>query len=339
MTARKKSSATIRDVAGRARVSVATVSRFVNHTVPVSNEVASRIQNAMSELNFVPRAAARSLATSRTNTLGFLLSDIAGDFFAPLLAGVERVTRLSGFGLLISTSISGEPDKIAQLPLGAHNTDGLLIFTDSLDQRILTRLYDSGLPMVFIHQSPPAWMKIPCVTVENKAASAKIVEHLITVHQRRRIVFMSGPARHEDAQWRSVGYCQALDLHHIPYDPDLILKGDFDREIAQQSLAQFIAAGGQFDAVFSADDESAIGVLAALQAAGRCIPQDVSVVGFDDQRLSSFLIPPLTTVRAPTEEVGRIAASRLIGLIETGEAEMLTLLPTEIIYRHSCGCP
>ena len=338
MLSQKKSSATIRDVARRAGISVATVSRFVNRTVPVSKDVAARIQKAMSELNYVPRAAARSLATSKTNTLGFLLSDISGDFFAPLLAGVESVTRLSGFDLLISTSNSDNPGKEFQLPLGSHNTDGLLIFTDSLDEVILSRLYEAGLPMVFIHQSPPASMSIPCVTVENKAASAKIVEHLITVHQRRRIVFMSGPARHEDSHWRQIGYCQALDLHNIPYEPDLILKGDFDRGIAQASLAQFISAGGEFDAVFSADDESAIGVLAALQAAGKRVPQEVSVVGFDDQRLSAFLNPPLTTVRAPTEEVGRTAAWQLIRLIRTGEADLLTLLPTEIILRHSCGC-
>lgn len=103
-------------------------------------------------------------------------------------------------------------------------------------------------------------------------------------------------------------------------------------------MDQFISAGGEFDAVFSGDDEFAIGVLAALQAAGKRVPEDVSVVGFDDQRLSAFLNPPLTTVRAPTEDVGRTAARQLIRLIRTGEADRLTLLPTEIILRRSCGC-
>jgi DNA-binding LacI/PurR family transcriptional regulator len=181
-------------------------------------------------------------------------------------------------------------------------------------------------------------MRIPCVTVENKAASDKIVEHLILVHQRRRILFMSGPERHEDSQWRKMGYCQALSRHHIPFDPDFILRGDFDRRVAQASLARYISAGGDFDAVFSGDDESAIGVLNALVEAGKRVPQDVSVVGFDDQPLSAFLNPPLTTVRAPTKEVGSTAARQLIRLIRTGEADPLTLLPTEIIIRRSCGC-
>ncbi len=338
MLAQKKSSATIRDVASRAGISVATVSRYVNRTATVSQDTAARIQDAMSELKYVPRAAARSLATSKTNTLGLLLSDISGDFFAPLLTGIESVTRTSGFDLLISTTMNYSPNKDFQLPLGPHNTDGLLIFTDSLDEFVVTQCYEAGLPMVFIHQTPPESMRIPCVTVENKAASVKIVEHLILVHQRRRIVFMNGPERHEDSQWRKMGYCQALSRHHIPFDPDLVLRGDFDRSIAQASLARFISAGGDFDAVFSGDDESAIGVLNALQEAGKRVPQDVSVVGFDDQRLSAFLNPPLTTVRAPTADVGSTAARQLIRLIRTGEADLLTLLPTEIVIRRSCGC-
>ncbi|HEX9028257.1 MAG TPA: substrate-binding domain-containing protein, partial [Anaerolineales bacterium] len=202
----------------------------------------------------------------------------------------------------------------------------------------INQCYEAGLPMVFIHQTPPVSMSIPCVTVENKAASAKIVEHLIVEHHRRRIVYMSGPETHEDSIWRRTGYAQALSRNGIPMDPDLILKGEFDREIAQVSMAQFLAAGGELDAVFSGDDESAIGVLAALQAAGMRVPEQVSVVGFDDQRLSSFLNPPLTTVRAPTEEVGRTAARQLICLIRTGQADPLTLLPTEIVIRRSCGC-
>lgn len=338
MPSQKKSSATIRDVASRAGISVATVSRFVNRTVPVSEEVAARIQTAMNELKYVPRAAARSLATSKTNTLGFLLSDIAGDFFAPLLSGVESVTRSCGYDLLISTSVNTDHRKDLPLPLGPHNTDGLLIFTDSLDERLITHCFEAGLPMVLIHQSAPATMNIPCVTVENKAASFHIVDHLIQVHQRRRILLMNGPAKHEDARWREIGYRQALDYHKLPFDPAFVLRGDFDRSIAHASLAQFMAAGGEFDAVFSSDDESAIGVLTALQEAGKRVPEEVSVVGFDDQRLSAYLNPSLTTVRAPTEEVGRTAARQLIRLVRTGEADLLTLLPTEIIIRRSCGC-
>src|SRR5512135_1115049 len=175
----KSTHTTIRDVARQAGVSVATVSRFINHTAVVAPEVSSRLAKVMSEQKYVPRAAARNLATHRTNTLGLLLDAIHGDFFAPLLNGIEAASGEAGYDLLISTS--GRPILRAEfsLPLGPHNTDGLLIFTNTLDNKGLTGLFELGLPVVLIHQSAPNGLNIPCVTVENKAASRKIVDHLI----------------------------------------------------------------------------------------------------------------------------------------------------------------
>jgi LacI family transcriptional regulator, galactose operon repressor len=334
----KHNNTTIRDVARRAGVSVATVSRFINQTTVVSPEVSERLAQVMAELKYVPRAAARNLATHRTNTLGLLLDAIHGDFFAPLFYGIEAASRAAGYNLLISTS-SGLADSSGfSLPLGPHNTDGLLIFTNTLDTRGITYCYESGLPVVLIHQSAPNGLDIPCVTVENKAATCKIVEHLIEAHQRRRIVFLRGLQDNEDSFWRESGYQEALQTHGIPLDPALISEGQFEREIAQASISNLLSAGVQFDAVFSGDDEAAVGVLEALRLAGRRVPQDVSVVGFDDQRLSAFLSPPLTTVRAPTEKVGYEAVQQLLRLIRTGRADPLTLLPTEMIIRSSCGC-
>jgi len=118
----------------------------------------------------------------------------------------------------------------------------------------------------------------------------------------------------------------------------LVLPGEFDREAARESIHRLIASGIPFDAVFAADDESAVGVLKALQEAGRRTPEEIAVVGFDDQRMSPYLTPPLTTVRAPTEEVGRQAAQQLIRLIQEQAVTSLTLLPTQIVIRRSCGC-
>ena len=332
---------TIDDVAERAGVSISTVSRVINRTVPVSEEVAARVQAAMLELKYQPRAAARSLATRKTNTLGLLLTGIYGDFFAPLLSGIENVTSEAGFDLLISTSGRRGPRDEFPQSLGAHNTDGLLIFADSLGEAGLRYCYESGLPIVLIHQSPPDGLEIPCVTVENKAASRRLVEHLITMHDRRKIAFLRGPEAHEDSYWREIGYRQALEAHGLPFEPRLVAPGEFDRHVAHASVQGLLAAGAvgdRFDAIFAGDDEAAVGVLAALHEAGKRVPEDVAVVGFDDQRLSAYLTPPLTTVRAPTEEVGRQAARQLVKLIRTGQADHLTLLPTEIVIRRSCGC-
>jgi LacI family transcriptional regulator len=328
---------TIHDVARQARVSISTVSRVINRSVPVSGEVRDRVQATMRELNYQPRSAARNLATRQTHTLGLLLTDIQGDFFAPLLSGVEAVTSEAGFDLLISTSRRNPRDEVPH-SVGVHNTDGLLVFAGSLGEAGLRYCHGLGFPIVLIHQSPPASLDIPCVTVENKAASRRLVEHLIVTHGRRRIAFLQGPEAHEDSHWREVGYRQALKEHGLVPEPELIARGEFDRQVARASVRNLLAAGIEVDAIYSGDDEAAVGVLEALREAGVAVPEEVSVVGFDDQRLSAYLTPALTTVRAPTEEVGRQAARQLVTLIQTGQAERLSLLPTEIIIRRSCGC-
>jgi LacI family transcriptional regulator len=331
------SSITIRDVARRAGVSVATVSRYINQSAPVSDEVASRLESVMSELNYVPHVSARNLATKRTHTIGFLSTDIGGDFFAPLLSGIEAAAGENGYDLLIS-SLRQPKDGISLPPIGPHNTDGILVFTHSLEEKTLRWLHERQFPVVLIHHSPPPDLQIPCVTVENKAASIMIINHLIEVHGRKKIVFLRGPEGHEDSYWRELGYNEALESHEIPCDPAWMAAGEFDREVARQSIRQLFASGVEFDAVFSGDDEAAVGVLVALKEVGKRVPEDIAVVGFDDQRMSPYLTPPLTTVRAPTNKVGYTATLQLINFIQTGQAELLTLEPTEVIIRRSCGC-
>jgi DNA-binding LacI/PurR family transcriptional regulator len=328
----------IDDVARKAKVSISTVSRVINRTAPVSPEIAARVEAAMQQLNYVPRVAARNLATRRTNTIGVLLSDVLGDFFRPLLTGIEATARENGFEILISMTGVTRPQDERVRPFGLHNTDGLLIFAGSLTPEGIVQAHATGLPLVLIHQSPPAGLSIPCVTVENKAASRKIVEHLIMTHQRRRIVLLRGPQDNEDAHWREMGYREALAAHNIDVDPQLIGAGDFARHVAQGTIERMLADSVSFDAVFAGDDEAAVGVLATLEARSVRVPDEVAVVGFDDQRLAAILHPPLTTVRAPTEQVGREAARQLIQLIRTGSADLMTLLPTELVFRRSCGC-
>jgi LacI family transcriptional regulator len=336
MTKSRPDSVTIRDVAQRAGVSVATVSRYINQTTPVSDEAAQRLERAMAELQFIPHAAARRLATNTTNTLGLLITQMHTDFFAPLLSGIEEATGEAGYDLLISTS--RRIHKRFPFPLGPSNADGLLVFAGSMSASELKRTHELEFPVVLIHQTPPLEMDIPCVTVENKDASLKIVSHLIEAHARRRIVFLSGPEEHEDAHWRELGYREALASHNLEIDASLVVPGNFDRNVACESIQKLLVEGIRFDAIFTGDDEAAVGVLAALQEAGLRVPEEVAVVGFDDQRMAPYLSPPLTTVRAPTEEVGRVAVRQLVNLIREGQAEPLVLLPTEIVLRHSCGC-
>lgn len=326
---------TIADVAHRAAVSIATVSRVLNGTTPVQADKAERVRLAMQELQFVPRHAARALAGQRTNTIGLLLPEISGAFFPPMLKGIESGAHEAGYDLLIHSRKQEGPSR---RPLGEHNTDGLLIFTDGLDHRELHRLYAMNFPMVLLHQSPPDSLHIPVISIENKDGAMMLVDHLIEAHGRRRIVFLQGPAGHEDSSWRERGYREALESHHIDFHPEWIASGGFDDEEAFAAVGQILSDGIEFDAIFAGDDDSAIGAMRALQQTGRLIPDDVAVVGFDDIPFARYLSPALTTVRAPTEAIGREAVRQLVRLMNGEQAEALTLMRTELVIRESCGC-
>jgi len=204
----------------------------------------------------------------------------------------------------------------------------------------LASLNAIGFPMVLVHRMPPPSVAIPSVTVENIEATHELINHLIDVHGRKRILFLRGPEYQDDSAKREQGYKLALQEHGIPFDENLVLNGEFERNIAYQVLCKFLDNGNRvaFDAIFTGDDDAAIGALKALQQHGLRVPEDVAVIGFDDLGFAPFLNPPLTTVRAPTETVGRIAAERLFGLLENQPSEDVVILPTEIIFRRSCGC-
>ncbi len=329
---------TINDVAQLAGVSKATVSRVISGSAPVNEDTAARVHNAINELNYTPSAAAQALSDQRTNMLGLLLLEIAAPFFVYLLRGIESATRESGFGLLIN-SIGIEPGKFSeQRPfLGEHNTDGLIVFSGSLPNDELQRLADLGFPIVLLHRSAPEGLTIPSITVDNRTGARQIVEHLITVHNRRRIAFLRGPETEEDSIWREAGYHDALEAYSLPYDPSLIGYGGFDEKTAYHTVSRWLTEGLEFDAVFSGDDEAGAGVLNALHDVGCRMPEDVSVVGFDDDYLASRLIPGLTTVHSPIEEIGYEAVTQLIRLIKGKPAES-KILPTRLVIRASCGC-
>lgn len=336
---RRSHSVTIYDVARQAGVSVATVSRYINRNAPVSTKVAQRLAEVMAELKYVPHAAAQHLASRKTRVIGLLLNNLHNDFFVPLLNGVEAAVRKKGYNLIVATYHANSRNEMPA-PIGPHNTDGLLVFSDGLADEDLATLNASGFPMVLVHRTPLPSLSIPSVTVENIEITHKLIEHLIQVHGKRSILFLRGPVDQEDSNRREMGYKSALAANGIPFDEKLMLNGEFERTIAYNALDKLLGNGKQvaFDAVFTGDDDAAIGALQALHKYGYRIPEDVAVIGFDDLGFAPFLNPPLTTVRAPTESVGRIATERLFDLLENQLSNGAVILPTEIIIRRSCGC-
>src|SRR6476620_4499277 len=261
---RRSSSVTIRDVAREAGVSVATVSRYINKNAPVSTEVADRLDQVMTSMRYMPHAAARNLASRKTRVIGLLLNNLHNDFFVPLLNGVEAVVRKKDYNLIIATYHASSRDHM-QPPIGPHNTDGLLVFSDGLVDEDLSTLHDSGFPMVLVHRTPPPQVSIPSVTVENIEITRRLVDHLISVHGKRKILFLRGPIDQEDSLRRETGYKSALQANGIPVDENLILNGDFERDVAYTVMNEFLDCKKQvaFDAVFTGDDDAAIGVLKA----------------------------------------------------------------------------
>ncbi len=336
--ARKPSSrVTIEDVAQLANVSTATVSRVVNKTGPVAEKTVNRVLAAIEQLDYMPHSGARQMAGGRQNLVGLIFPGIGDPFLAELLLGIETCLVEEGYELLLyCTQGRSSEDRRAFLPLNEHNTDGLIVFANSLSEAELRRFHSHGLPLTLLHQTPPAGLDIPCVTVENKAGAAKAVSHLIACG-RKRIAFLAGPKGNEDSGWRELGYRETLAAHGIPFRPELVADGGFSAALSETAVAQWLQDGVELDAIFAADDNSAQGAIFALQRAGKRIPEDVAVVGFDDVNYARYMMPPLTTVRAPIGEAGRKAAEQLIKLMRGETADPLTLLPTELIIRESCG--
>ncbi len=330
--------ATIADVAERAGVSIATVSRVLNRTTRVSDQTAERVQKAINELGFVPQAAARHLASRKTSTIGLLLPEVSSEFFFPILRGIEAATRQAGFDLLIAIQPEEQALTMVHSPLGNHNTDGLLIFGDLAKSPALAQFLHLDFPVALLYHAAPLGSGITSVQVENKNGARRLVSHLIEVHGARRIAFLRGPDGNEDSDWRENGYRQALAEHRLEFDPRLVEAGNFEERGGRLAVEILLCKGVQFDAIFAGDDGTAIGALSALNQAGLRVPEDVALVGFDDIAPSRYLNPPLTTVRAPTEQVGQEAVKQLVRRIRTGQAEAEVLLPTELVIRQSCGC-
>jgi DNA-binding LacI/PurR family transcriptional regulator len=331
--------ATINDVSKHAGVSIATVSRVLNNTLPVSEETAEKVRTAIKELNYVPNTSARVLAGGKTHVLGLIIPEIAALSLIPLLSGIETTARSEGYRLLIyasgADSLSGE--KIRNI-LDENNTDGLIVYVNSLDEEELTRLARIGFPVVLLHHTPPKGLSIPYITFRNKQASKELVDHLIEVHGYRRIAWLRGPEGHEDSTSRELGYRKSLEDHGLPFDPELVGYGGFNYRDAREMVCLWLERQLKIDAIFAGADEAAFGAISAIRDAGLRVPEDIAVVGFDDIDLGRHLFTPLTTIHADFESVGRQSVLQLMNLIHHGKASNRVVVPARLVVRRSCNC-
>ena len=329
---------TIHNVAERAGVSTATVSRFLNGSSRVSEETAERVRRAIDELGYLPNASARGLVMSATGTLALIFPELSGPFFSELIRGAETGARETGYHLLIYGASGMRKDaQDHALGLVATKADGLILATPEIGRHYLRDLQRRGMPLVILGWEPES-IAVDSIRPDNVGGAMRVVAHLIE-HGYTRIAMITGPRSQLHAADRELGYRKALETHGLPCDARLVVRGAFDEETGFSALQRLLDQDPVPDAVFAANDEMAIGAMLAARARGLSVPSDIALVGFDDIEPARYLQPSLTTVRQDMFGQGRTAVEMLLARVNGSEdAVEAKLIPTELAIRQSCGC-
>jgi len=334
---RSKASVTIHSVAKVAGVSVSTVSRVLNNKADVAPETLQLVQDVIEKLGYTSSLAARSLRSSSTNVIGAVLFDIVDPFSVQVMSGIDRALReLSHYDLIVYSSMGSKRNLAADRErrsvslLGNGITDGIIVVAPS------AVTFTNGSPIVIIdpHNENPNY---PAVISQNRDGALTVMQYLIGLgHQR--IGFIGGRPELQSSTQRYQGYAAGLCQAALPLDPDLVQAGDYNRDTGFICAQRLLSLPKPPTAIFAANDQSAFGVLEAAHQAGLQVPDDLSVVGFDNTIESSYINPSLTTVDQSIDQMGYIAAQVLVRLISKEEVENNTYtLPTHLIVRESCG--
>jgi LacI family transcriptional regulator len=330
----KSARPTIYDVARLAGVSTATVSRALNGTGQIAPATRAAIDAAVAQLGYRPNTVARSLVTKSTQTIALLLPDITNPFYAALVSGIQERALESDHTMLLCTT-EGDPEREEQYLglLRAKQVDGVLVDGLVLPPDRIARFVRDGLPIVCLDRDVDS-TSVPLVQVDNRLGAKLATAHLLSLGHRR-IAHVAGAPELRISEQRIEGY---RDAHHdvgIQPDPGLLAVGSFTEEGGYDAAGSLLERG-DFSAVFAANDLSALGVLSAITESGYAVPVDISVVGFDDLRLSRFTNPPLTTIHQPAREIAERATQLVLDLAAGIKAEQrLHLLEPELIVRSS----
>ena len=324
--------ATIDDIAKLANVSKSTVSRVLNNTTPVHEEKRAAVEAAMKELDFKPNVFARSLAGGQSKTIGVLSQHLGSPFYDTIAEGI--IVHLSGTGYWPMFADCNDELKTADLAVENfldRRIDGLIFLGGMLSEEKLSE-FNARVPTFVVgFQLQTEVDRFICV--DNELAGYNATKHLIELGHRS-IVHIKGVANQADAIHRFEGYKRALTEAGIPIDPELVCEGQFDGQSGYDATMGLLEQGKKFTAVFAANDICAMGAKLALHRHSLSVPEDVSVIGFDDQAEASFTVPPLTTVHQPAYEMGVAAATAIIAMINK-KPYTLPVLPAEVTVRES----
>lgn len=327
--------ATIKDVALLSGVSVATVSRVINNSPKASQASRDAVFKAMHELNYHPNANARALAHQNNETLGLIVADVSDPFFGTMVKAVEQVAQATGNFLLIGNGYhDAAKEKHVIEQLIGHRCSGLVVHAKMLPDEELIQMMSYVPGMVLINRIVPGF-ESRCVALDDRYGSWLATRHLIQ-EGHKKIGFLCSNHLISDSQDRMQGYLDALQEHNIPVDERLISRGSPDELGGEAAMTELLSRGQQMTAAVCYNDSMAAGALSVLSDNGVEVPQELSLVGFDDVLISRYLRPRLTTVRYPIIAMATQAAELAIALAKGGPLPQTThMFSPTLVRRHS----
>lgn len=330
----------IRDVARAANVSTATVARVLQDSPRVSAELTARVREVIARMNYVPNAVARSLSQGRTHLIGLLVPDIANPFFAEVTRGLEDGVAPHGYNVLVASSDhSSRRERELAAAFESGTVDAVAITSSDSDTAHVERLTARGLPLAFIDRRP-AGTRAPAVLINNAAAAQSAIEYLAGLGHRR-IAMISGPRTFSTAADRVAGFRRACRLAGIRLRPAYVREGFLGIDGGAEAMRALLAISPRPTAVLSFNNLVAVGALRAIREARLRIPDDLSVLTFDDMSLFPYTDPPITAISQPAYEMGASVAALLLRMLEATSTKQPddVVLGTELRIRDSCAPP
>jgi LacI family transcriptional regulator len=327
--------ATIYEVSKLAGVSLATVSRVINNNAKVSPKTAEKVQQAMKTLGYRPNAIAQSLASNRTNSIGILIPELHGPFFGQMMAGIEAKLRAAGKHVIITTGHSEEEKEKDGLNfLIDRQCDAVIAHVEAVSDDYLISLSQGNTPIYLVGRYIEQ-LKSHCVCLDNELGGYLATKTLIK-KGHRNIAYIAGIAFKPDSIARLNGHKRALAEHNIPYDPTYVYEGDYKETGGINGLKHFIKQGLSFTALACANDEMASGAMKYAREHGYQLPEQLSIIGFDNVIFANYLYPTLTTINNRVDEMGEAAANMVLrDIYKRRISEPKHMFTPTVIERHS----
>jgi len=324
------------DVASKAGVSPATVSRVLNNHANVNDKTKEKVMQVISELGYLPNAAAKNLRSQKTMTIGVIVPEINNSYYAEIIKGIENKAYAAKYKVIICDTENNKDKELDFINLLINRTvDSMILVTPLMSDEDISRIvamnYSIGVVGRHVENSG-----VPCVLTDNVKFSREVIRHLVE-QGHQKIVFLSGYADAIDSYERLEGYLKALREHHIPFLPELIENGNFNERGGYEAMKRLFDKKIDFTAVYAANDEMALGVYKACSELGIRIPGELAVVGVDNNRIGRDITPKLSTVNQPKIQMGSTIVEKIIEQLEHEAVaeDRVSILPSELIVRES----